>query len=97
MLSFNILNNKLYDFIDSSNKDNIIFCHETQNAISIKLLDIKKKTGTSHFKMELRALKNKGIINYFKIKKEIEVLIKIYLKLINFPKKEKNIIDEGRK
>lgn len=81
MLLFNILNNKSNDFINSSNKKDVIYYRQTWNTTSLQRPDIKKtkiaKEGAlsrnrvfNHSKIKEKTLKKNKVVNYTDIKKK---------------------------
>lgn len=88
MLLSYIFGNRLVDFINISNKENIINRYQIRSVISFKVLSTRKNSVISnsqlqkkvweknrfanHFKVEEKATKRKWVTSYSKIKKEIE-------------------------
>ena len=52
MLLSNMFNNKLNDFVDSSDKEDVISCHQNKNAISPQLPAIGRDRVAGHSKPE---------------------------------------------
>ena len=69
MLLSNVFSNRFDDFINTSNKKNVIKRCQTRNATSFWLLGIGKNRVASHFKIEKGALKKNGVAGHSKIEK----------------------------
>lgn len=66
----NIFGNRFDDFVNSSNKEDVICCYKTKNAISLWLLGKKKNRVADHFEIEKRTSEKKRVAGDVKIEEE---------------------------
>lgn len=67
---FNLLSNRLDDFLNTSNEENVINHCQTKNATSLQLLNIGKNRVAGYSEIENGALGRNKVANYSQIEEE---------------------------
>lgn len=70
ILLSNLFSNRLDNFVNSFDKENIICYCQTKKVTSSWLLDIKKNRVVNYFKIKKKALEKNRIIGYSKIEEK---------------------------